>query len=148
MIEDVGEELLATIMHGEPNDRIWQLAIDLSDPIFAEHTQSQYRTVATVTLKAIELARHPDTFGALATCLLEHLLEYDFSLFDELEQRIRSGDRKLLYTFGICSKFGLSEEPQNAQRWNALEEEYSDDRYRFSKELDRRWGMSSDSDED
>lgn len=109
---------------------------------------AHFDDVAIVTFKAVSLAKHPDTFAALATCVLEHLLEYDFSLFDSLERGIRSGDRKLLYTFGLCAKFGLSEEPQNAERWNVLKEEYSDDRHQFSKELDRKWGMWNDNDED
>lgn len=68
----IGDELLATIAAGEPNDRIWQEAIELSEYIFRYLSLALFNDVAIATFKAVSLAKHPDTFAALATCLLEH----------------------------------------------------------------------------
>ena len=111
--------LIAEIEAAEPSDTIWQAAIDLSDSI-----ESQFADVFEITLQAISQARHSDTFAALSTCLLEHLLEHDFSAFDTIEAKIRGGDEKVLYALAGCWKFGAAEAPVNAARWNALLTEY------------------------
>jgi hypothetical protein len=65
---------------------------------------------------------HPqeDLRDAIATCLLEHLLEYHFAAyFPQVEERALAeplfGD-----TFLRCWRFGQSEEPGNAERFEAL----------------------------
>jgi hypothetical protein len=68
------DALLEAIAAQEPDDKIWQRAIELS-----EFIQTRYDDVAAATLTAISRARLPDTFAAIATCLLEHLLEHNFS---------------------------------------------------------------------
>jgi hypothetical protein len=75
-------------------------------------------------LTALSEANHPDTFAALSTCLLEHILEHDFSAFDSLEAAIRGGDNKLLYALSLCAKFGASTDHQNSTRWDALASKY------------------------
>ena len=59
---------------------------------------------------------------AVATCLLEHLLEFQFDLyFPRLEREVRSGNRLLADTFMTCWKFDLAEVPRIVKRWERLE---------------------------
>ncbi len=114
----IGEALL-TAIRKEPNDGIWQEAILLS-----ENIQTNYQAVLAATMTAVSEANHPDTFAALSTCLLEHILQHDFSAFDSLEAAVRGGDNKALYSLSLCAKFGASTDPQNSSRWDALRNEY------------------------
>ena len=69
--------------------------------------------------------RHADADlrAAVATCLLEHLLEYHFPLvFPRVEDLVRR-DPNFADTFAMCSKFGQSELPENASRFDALKAE-------------------------
>ncbi len=103
----------------EPSDAIWQEAISLSELI-----SSQHKAVLDLTLDALSCAHHPDTIAAISTCLIEHILEHDFSAFEKLEQKIRSGDDKVLFALSICSRFGASKVPANVARWDSLLLEY------------------------
>ncbi len=65
--------------------------------------------------------RDQDLRAAIATCLLEHLLEYHFdAIFPRVERRVRV-DKWFGAMFGICSKFGQAELPGNAPRFDALQ---------------------------
>ena len=60
---------------------------------------------------------------AVATCLLEHLLEYHFDrFFDRVQEMVRA-DLLFAETFGWCEKFGQSENPNNAARFDTLRNE-------------------------
>lgn len=66
-------------------------------------------------------SENEDTRTAVATCILEHLLEDHFhTFFPLLEAQIRAGNKLLGETLGLCWKFGVAEEPQNAERWDSL----------------------------
>jgi hypothetical protein len=68
---------------------------------------------------------HPseDLRSAIATCLLEHLLEYHFALvFPRVERRVRTSKR-FADTFRRCGKFGQSRTRRNAVRFDRLLEE-------------------------
>lgn len=61
-----------------------------------------------------------DTRMAIASCVLEHLLEYHFdAIFPRVEARALA-DPRFADTFCGCWKFGLSEEPANSERFEAL----------------------------
>jgi len=61
-----------------------------------------------------------DLRAAIATCLLEHLLEHHFELiFPRVERRV-SVDKLFADTFTRCAKFGQSDLPENARRFDAL----------------------------
>ena len=64
---------------------------------------------------------HPDDDlrSAVATCLLEHFLEDHFEYFPLVEQRAQH-DALFAAMFCMCGKFGQSEEPPNASRFDAL----------------------------
>ena len=60
---------------------------------------------------------------AIATCLLEHLLQYHFDkFFPKVEEETRAS---LLFadTFSRCFKFDQSKEPGNSERFDRLQEE-------------------------
>ena len=62
-----------------------------------------------------------DTRAAVATCMLEHLLESHFDTFFPLiENHIRSGGILLGDTLRRCWKLGIAERPENAKRWDRL----------------------------
>jgi hypothetical protein len=61
-----------------------------------------------------------DLRNAVATCLLEHLLEYHFAeYFPRVEQLARS-DHLFADTVGRCWQFGKAEDPDNWRRLQAL----------------------------
>jgi hypothetical protein len=62
-----------------------------------------------------------DLRAAIATCLLEHLLEYHFSgLFPKVEAAVNRS-REFADTFSRCGQFGQSELPKNKARFEALQ---------------------------
>jgi hypothetical protein len=63
-----------------------------------------------------------DLRSAIATCLLEHLLEYHFALiFPRVEKAAKKG-RLFADMFCRCGKFGQSEVPDNAKRFDQLKD--------------------------
>ena len=61
-----------------------------------------------------------DLRAAIATCLLEHLLEHHFAaIFPRVQQRALA-DPLFADTFLRCAQFGQAEEPSNAQRFQWL----------------------------
>lgn len=62
-----------------------------------------------------------DMRSAIATCVLEHLLEMSFDrYFSLLELEIGKGNRNLMKTLKLCWKFGESERSSNSDRWDEL----------------------------
>ena len=63
---------------------------------------------------------HEDTRAAVAGCVLEHLLEHHFaSVFPRVEE-LALADRRFADTFCWCWRFGESDKPANAARFDAL----------------------------
>jgi hypothetical protein len=61
-----------------------------------------------------------DLRSAIATCLLEHLLEHHFeSVFPRVERLVVT-DKLFANTFTSCWKLGQAELPQNARRFDEL----------------------------
>lgn len=57
---------------------------------------------------------------AIATCLLEHLLEYHF---DEYFPKVRDAchqSKRFASTFVLCSKFGQANQPENSKAFDEL----------------------------
>jgi hypothetical protein len=115
---DMASDRILELIGEEPSDEIWQEAIRVSEFIRTQHDE-----VFQLTMSALAKTEQVDTITALSTCLLEHLLEHDFSCFDYIESRITNGDNKLLYALSLCAKFGLSARAENSSRWDALIEE-------------------------
>lgn len=67
------------------------------------------------------ISKNEDTRAAVATCMLEHLLEDHFdTFFPLLETQIRNGNYLLGDTLRRCWKLGIAELPDNAERWDRL----------------------------
>ena len=61
-----------------------------------------------------------DVRAAVATCLLEDLLQYHFdTIFPRVESAARS-NASFGKTAALCWKFGQAKEPVNAQRFDGL----------------------------
>ncbi len=67
--------------------------------------------------------RSKDLRTAIATCLLEHLLEYHFDLIFPRMERLARSNPRFAETVGGCWLFGESEFPENAARLHRLVEE-------------------------
>ena len=63
-----------------------------------------------------------DVRTAIATCVLEHFIEYHFDEYFPLVEDAAKGDSNFADTFSRCWKFGLSERPDNAARFDRLKE--------------------------
>jgi hypothetical protein len=61
-----------------------------------------------------------DLRDAIATCLLEHVLEHHFERIFPRVQRLAEADPTFADTFRRCWKFGQSQLPENARRFDAL----------------------------
>ena len=72
-------------------------------------------------------ARHPqaDLRAAIATCLLEHLIEYHFDLVFPCVEAAAAKSRRFADTFCQCRKFGQAKKPANASRMDRLEKRLS-----------------------
>jgi hypothetical protein len=72
---------------------------------------------------AAKWGAHPqkDLRQAIATCLLEDLLEFHFAtIFPRVRQRCFES-RRFAETFSWCWKFGEAAEPSNARRFDLLQ---------------------------
>ena len=58
---------------------------------------------------------------AVATCLLEHLLEHHFELLFPRVRRAAMESPRFADTFGSCWRFGQAKSPKNAARIKRLE---------------------------
>jgi len=65
---------------------------------------------------------HPqeDLRMAIATCVLEHLLEHHFAAYFARVEELAVADPLFGDMFGRCAPFGQSSEPGNAERFRAL----------------------------
>ena len=64
-----------------------------------------------------------DLRSAVATCLLEHLLQYHFNrFFSHVEEAVRS-NALFADTFSKCWKFGQAEQEDNAKLFDRLQTE-------------------------
>jgi hypothetical protein len=61
-----------------------------------------------------------DLRAAIATCLLEHLLEYHFDLVLPRVERQVSKSKRFADTLRLCARFGQAEMPRNAARVDRL----------------------------
>ncbi len=61
-----------------------------------------------------------DLRTAIATCLLEHLLEYHLDVILPRVERQVSRSKRFADTLGLCWKFGQAKTPRNAARLDRL----------------------------
>ena len=119
MTIDEAIKQVEAILPGEPapDDEIdprWQAIIEVGQFI-ESHPEEVWRFIR-------RWGSHPqdDLRMAIATCLLEHLLDYDFDrMFQRVEDVVRE-DRLFADTFTSCGKFGDVNLPENSRKFDAL----------------------------
>jgi hypothetical protein len=106
------------LLPGEPTeegeDPRWQAIMAVGD-----HIESDPESVWSFILR---WAGHPqeDLRSAIATCLLEHILEHHFSTYFPQVEQAALADALFADTFQRCWKFGEAEAPGNAERFDNL----------------------------
>jgi hypothetical protein len=108
------------LLPGQPapeneTDPRWQAIIDLA-AFLETNPEEIWAFVARWGQSADE-----DVRGAIATCLLEHLLEHHFELIFPRVRQFARKSHAFAATFASCWKFGQSEQPRNARRFDALQ---------------------------
>jgi hypothetical protein len=98
----------------------WQAAIALGE--FAE---SDPEHIWPLVVKHGS-RRHADARMAIATCVLEHILDYHFDAFFPRVVTIARSSRWFRTTFGWCWQMGQAALPRNARRWGRLKREKHD----------------------
>lgn len=112
-MEDISK--IAKGLSSSDEDKKWQAAVEAGDLVFNQPCQ------AWMIARAFGSSDDQDTRTAIATCVLEHLLEHHFkTYFPFLESEIRAGNARLGDTFRSCWKCGESEYPENAAMWDQL----------------------------
>ncbi len=108
------------VLPGKPapegrKDPRWQAVIEIGD--YIENCPDE------VWQFAEKWGRHPskDLRMAIATCLLEHLLEYHFERIFPLVERASLRSRRFAETFRYCSRFVQTVAPRNKGKLAALE---------------------------
>jgi hypothetical protein len=110
------------LLPGEPmgpgeKDPRWQAIIKLEEFIPTNPEQ------VWAFVKKWGTSANEDVRAAIATCLLEHLLEDQFEwIFDEVQMAVRANPY-FADTFAKCWQFGQAERPPNSSRFRALIEE-------------------------
>ena len=99
------------------NDPRWQSIIAVG-----EYIETDPNEVWQFILK---WGKHPepDIRMAVATCLLEHLLEYHFNEYFLLVKKECKHSKRFADTFQSCWAFGQTEEPENIAAFKALQDE-------------------------
>ncbi len=92
----------------------WQAAI-----LAGEHVKGSPEAVWSI-VEQWGCVDDEDTRTAVATCILEHLLEYHFDLIFPRVAELANRNSRFAETFRLCSKFGQSELPDNAKRFAGL----------------------------
>ena len=112
------------ILPGEeaPEDKLdprWQAIIYVS-----EHIQQYPEGVWRFTRKWGAHA-NKDLRMAVATCLLEHLLEHHFDWVFPLVTKACRESRRFAWTFSMCGEFGQTTQRGNRQRFRRLKSQIS-----------------------
>ncbi len=109
-----------SILPGEPasegdEDPRWQAIIGIADSVESD-PEAIWPFVA-------RWGRHPqdDLRDAIATCLLEHLLGHHFKRIFPRVRELAERDTLFADTFCRCWKFGQSESPENARKFDGLQ---------------------------
>ena len=112
----VAEALLPGVPADEGLDPRWQAIIAVGEFIESEP--------GAVWAFIRRWGVHPqeDLRTAVATCLLEHLLEYHFDTYFPQVEQLALADPLFADTFGRCWQFGQALETGNAERYASLAE--------------------------
>ena len=115
MTEEARATRLARRMElGDETER-WNAAAELGELVFEAPEQ------AWSAVLHLGSSPNEDIRAAIATCVLEHLLEHYFDIFfPRLEAAVDAGNEWLADTLRLSWKLGQAQEPSKAARWDAL----------------------------
>jgi len=119
------DETISAIIDGADKDLAspdgstrWQGAIALG-----EFCESDPEAIWPMVEKWGSSAKE-DIRTAIATCVLEHILEHHFEpFFDRCAKLVQGGNVEFADTFWRCWRTGKANEPANAARFDLLEKE-------------------------
>src|SRR5207248_1760844 len=115
-LADFDLERLDLDMASVDKNRRWQAAIALG-----EFCEDAPQVIWPLVLKWGS-SSEADTRTAIATCVLEHILEHHFAEFFPLVcDVIDKGDRAFCDTFSQCWQFGQAQAPENASLFTRLQ---------------------------
>jgi hypothetical protein len=117
-INKAEEVLPGTPVVGDGVDPRWQAIIDVGE--FVETNPNE------VWDFVVRWGSHTceDLRASIATCLLEHLLEYHFKLIFPRVKKAAKQNRLFADMFCGCSKFGQSQSLINSMRFSRLKRRY------------------------
>lgn len=103
---------------GSPDeDSYWQAAIALAAQ---GHCESAPEVIWPLVVKWGS-SNDEDVRAAIATCVLEHILECHFiEYFEKATELIDGGNKNFADTLRLCWKFGQTKLPANARRFDEL----------------------------
>lgn len=101
---------------GERDPR-WQAIIAVGEHV-ATHPDQVWEFVARWGVHSDE-----DLQAAIATCVLEHLLEHHFATVFPRVRALVASDRNFARTFSRCWKCGQAELPENSRAFDDLKAE-------------------------
>jgi hypothetical protein len=132
----VAEALLPGVPIDERQDPRWQAIIEVSEYIWSGPEEA----VEAVWQFIRRWGVHPqeDLRDAVATCLLEHLLQHHFAAYFPQVEELALADPLFGYTFERCWQFGQALEPGNAERFVGLREQLA-----AAREAKSRNGLGS-----
>jgi hypothetical protein len=108
------EEIEDGLSSPDENTR-WQAAIAAGELIYSNPDD------VWLLARKYGSSENSDLRSAVATCILEHLLEEHFEdYFPRLENEIRSGNHMLADTFLWCWQLGEAKNQANVAKWQAL----------------------------
>ncbi len=116
LTREVLKEIETGLTSGD-EDRIWKAAVRLGD--FVEEEPGPVWEL----VEKWGAADNAEVRMAIATCVLEHLLEHHFDRFFAPVERLAMANYRFADTFSSCWNFGQSEDPTNAERMGALREQ-------------------------
>ena len=113
-LEKIDEEI------GSPDeDTRWQAVIALAEH---GHCENAPDVIWPLVVKWGS-SENEDVRIAIATCVLEHILEHHFDeYFEKTATLVRGGNQEFGHTFSQCWKFGNANISDNNAKWDDLNE--------------------------
>ncbi len=105
---------------GSPDENTrWQAVIALGEHGHCEHAPE----VIWPLVVKWGSSENEDVRTAIATCILEHILECHFDeYFEKTAALVRGGNKEFGDTFSRCWKFDNANVSENNERWDELDE--------------------------
>ena len=95
---------------------VWKAAVRLGE--FVEIAPNEVWSLVTKWADS----ENDEVRMALATCVLEHLLEHHFDRYFPLVEELALSNSRFADTFSSCWQFGQSDAPDNAARMDSLKD--------------------------